>query len=111
MQAQQPREALAVVEDEEGFVGTGGHHRDKGHAGGERKTDVAAPSTKDHALAVAVGAHGVDAAEEEASVRIGLGATLEGEAKERYAAINQRLAELHTQFGNNVLAFVVRREA
>ena len=32
------------------------------------------------------------------------GATLEGEAKERYAAINQRLAELHTQFGNNVLA-------
>ena len=32
------------------------------------------------------------------------GATLEGEAKERYAQINQRLAELHTQFGNNVLA-------
>jgi peptidyl-dipeptidase Dcp len=32
------------------------------------------------------------------------GATLEGEAKERYAEINQRLAELHTQFGNNVLA-------
>ena len=32
------------------------------------------------------------------------GATLEGPAKERYAAINQRLAELHTQFGNNVLA-------
>ncbi len=32
------------------------------------------------------------------------GATLEGEAKERYAAINKRLAELHTQFGNNVLA-------
>ncbi len=32
------------------------------------------------------------------------GATLEGEAKERYAKINQRLAELHTQFGNNVLA-------
>ena len=32
------------------------------------------------------------------------GATLEGEAKERYAAINERLAELHTQFGNNVLA-------
>ena len=31
------------------------------------------------------------------------GATLEGEAKERYAAINQRLAELHTQFSNNVL--------
>ena len=32
------------------------------------------------------------------------GATLSGEAKERYAAINQRLAEIHTQFGNNVLA-------
>jgi peptidyl-dipeptidase Dcp len=32
------------------------------------------------------------------------GATLTGEAKERYAAINQRLAELHTRFGNNVLA-------
>ena len=32
------------------------------------------------------------------------GATLEGEAKERYAEINQRLAELHTQFANNVLA-------
>ncbi len=32
------------------------------------------------------------------------GATLEGEAKDRYAAINQRLAELHTQFSNNVLA-------
>jgi peptidyl-dipeptidase Dcp len=32
------------------------------------------------------------------------GATLEGAAKERYAAINQRLAELHTTFGNNVLA-------
>jgi peptidyl-dipeptidase Dcp len=32
------------------------------------------------------------------------GATLEGEAKERYAAINQRLAEVHTQYGNNVLA-------
>jgi peptidyl-dipeptidase Dcp len=32
------------------------------------------------------------------------GATLEGEAKERYAEINQELAELHTQFGNNVLA-------
>lgn len=31
------------------------------------------------------------------------GATLEGEAAERYAAINQRLAELHTQFSNNVL--------
>src|SRR5690606_26370059 len=32
------------------------------------------------------------------------GATLDGAAKERYAAINQRLAELHTQFSNNVLA-------
>ena len=32
------------------------------------------------------------------------GATLEGEARERYAQINQRLAELHTRFGNNVLA-------
>jgi len=32
------------------------------------------------------------------------GATLEGEAAERYAAINQRLAELHTRFANNVLA-------
>ncbi len=32
------------------------------------------------------------------------GATLEGEAKERYAEINQRLAELHTTFANNVLA-------
>lgn len=32
------------------------------------------------------------------------GATLEGEAKERYAEIQKRLAELHTQFGNNVLA-------
>ncbi len=32
------------------------------------------------------------------------GATLEGAAKERYAAIDKRLAELHTQFGNNVLA-------
>ena len=31
------------------------------------------------------------------------GATLEGEAKERYAAINQKLAELHTKFANNVL--------
>ena len=31
------------------------------------------------------------------------GATLEGAAKERYAAINQRLAELHTKFANNVL--------
>ncbi len=32
------------------------------------------------------------------------GATLSGEAKERYAEINQRLAELHTRYGNNVLA-------
>ncbi len=32
------------------------------------------------------------------------GATLEGEAKERYAAINKRLAELHTAYGNNILA-------
>jgi peptidyl-dipeptidase Dcp len=32
------------------------------------------------------------------------GANLEGEAAARYAAINQRLAELHTQFANNVLA-------
>jgi len=32
------------------------------------------------------------------------GATLDGAAKERYAAINQRLAELYTQFANNVLA-------
>ena len=32
------------------------------------------------------------------------GATLTGEAKARYAAINERLAELHTAFGNNVLA-------
>jgi len=32
------------------------------------------------------------------------GATLEGAAKERYAAINQRLAELHTDFSNNVLS-------
>ncbi|UHQ55480.1 MULTISPECIES: M3 family metallopeptidase [unclassified Microbulbifer] len=32
------------------------------------------------------------------------GATLEGEAKERYAEINKRLAELHTKFANNVLA-------
>ncbi len=31
------------------------------------------------------------------------GATLEGDAKTRYAEINQRLAELHSQFGNNVL--------
>lgn len=32
------------------------------------------------------------------------GATLEGAAKERYAAIQERLAGLHTRFGNNVLA-------
>ncbi|MGJ3231513.1 MAG: M3 family metallopeptidase [Oceanicaulis sp.] len=32
------------------------------------------------------------------------GATLEGEAAERYAEIQSRLAELHTQFSNNVLA-------
>jgi peptidyl-dipeptidase Dcp len=32
------------------------------------------------------------------------GATLDGAAKERYAAINARLAELHTEFGNDVLA-------
>jgi peptidyl-dipeptidase Dcp len=32
------------------------------------------------------------------------GATLEGEAKARYAAIEERLAELHTRFANNVLA-------
>ncbi|MFD1216467.1 M3 family metallopeptidase [Microbulbifer celer] len=32
------------------------------------------------------------------------GATLTGEAKARYAAINKRLAELHTTFSNNVLA-------
>ena len=32
------------------------------------------------------------------------GATLEGEAKENYAAINSRLAELYTRFANNVLA-------
>lgn len=31
------------------------------------------------------------------------GATLEGEAAERYAAINAELAELHTRFANNVL--------
>ncbi len=31
------------------------------------------------------------------------GATLGGDAKARYAAINQRLAELHTKFANNVL--------
>jgi peptidyl-dipeptidase Dcp len=32
------------------------------------------------------------------------GATLEGEAKERYTAINQQLAELHSKFSNNLLA-------
>lgn len=32
------------------------------------------------------------------------GATLAGEAKARYAEINERLAELHTKFANNVLA-------
>jgi peptidyl-dipeptidase Dcp len=32
------------------------------------------------------------------------GATLQGEAKQRYAAIDQRLAELHTHFANNILA-------
>ncbi|MCC2617423.1 M3 family metallopeptidase [Aestuariibacter halophilus] len=32
------------------------------------------------------------------------GATLEGDAKKRYAEINQQLATLHTQFANNVLA-------
>ncbi|HWM29550.1 MAG TPA: M3 family metallopeptidase [Woeseiaceae bacterium] len=32
------------------------------------------------------------------------GATLEGEAKTRYAEIEQRLAELYTRFANNVLA-------
>ena len=32
------------------------------------------------------------------------GATLEGEAKERYAEINKRLAEIHTDFSNNLLA-------
>ncbi len=32
------------------------------------------------------------------------GATLTGAAKARYAAINERLAELHTAFANNVLA-------
>lgn len=32
------------------------------------------------------------------------GATLNAKDKKRYAAINQRLAELHTTFGNNVLA-------
>ena len=32
------------------------------------------------------------------------GATLEGEAADRYAAIDRRLAELYTEFGNRVLA-------
>ena len=32
------------------------------------------------------------------------GATLEGDKADRYAAINERLAELHTRFANNVLA-------
>ena len=32
------------------------------------------------------------------------GATLEGEDKVRYAEINKRLAELHTEYGNNMLA-------
>ncbi len=32
------------------------------------------------------------------------GATLQGEAKQRYAAIDKRLAELYTRFANNVLA-------
>ena len=32
------------------------------------------------------------------------GATLDGDAKARYGAINKRLAELHTKFANNVLA-------
>ncbi|MEM8998567.1 MAG: M3 family peptidase, partial [Acidobacteriota bacterium] len=32
------------------------------------------------------------------------GATLEGEAKERFAATGERLAEIYTQFSNNVLA-------
>ncbi|WP_088330399.1 M3 family metallopeptidase [Lacimicrobium sp. SS2-24] len=32
------------------------------------------------------------------------GATLTGDAKARYAEINQELSKLHTQFGNNVLA-------
>ena len=32
------------------------------------------------------------------------GATLEGDAKDRYAAIDRRLAELYTEFGNRVLA-------
>jgi peptidyl-dipeptidase Dcp len=32
------------------------------------------------------------------------GATLDGEAKERYGEINKQLAELHTEFSNNILA-------
>ena len=32
------------------------------------------------------------------------GATLEGEARERYAAIEKRLAAVHTKFSNNILA-------
>ncbi|TQV85827.1 M3 family metallopeptidase [Aliikangiella coralliicola] len=32
------------------------------------------------------------------------GATLKGDAKKRYAEINQKLAELHTKFANNILA-------
>jgi len=32
------------------------------------------------------------------------GATLEGEDRERYAAIEKRLAEVHTKFSNNILA-------
>lgn len=32
------------------------------------------------------------------------GATLDGDAKKRYAEINQELASLHTAFGNNILA-------
>ncbi|WP_323844602.1 M3 family metallopeptidase [Microbulbifer magnicolonia] len=32
------------------------------------------------------------------------GATLKGEGKQRYAEINQRLAELYTKFANNILA-------
>ena len=32
------------------------------------------------------------------------GAELEGEKRDRYAAINKELAELHTKFGNNLLA-------
>ncbi len=32
------------------------------------------------------------------------GATLKGKARDRYAEINMRLAEIHTQFANNVLA-------